>query len=84
MTLKDTLKKQINQILSRKYSLLGFDFNIDYPPTSELGDYATNVAMALGQKFKKNPLDIAGELAQELATHKMWAKVSVARPGFIN
>ena len=84
MTIKDTLKKQINQAVSKQYRLVGLGFNVDYPPSVELGDYSTNVALMLGHQFKKNPLDIAAGLAKELSTHKMWRLVSVAPPGFIN
>lgn len=84
MTIKDTLKKQINQIVAGQYGLLGFDFKVDYPPQADLGDYSTNVAMLLGQKLKKNTLDVASELAKQLANKKMWGKVEAVKPGFIN
>lgn len=84
MTIKNTLKKQINQAVARQYNLLGFDFDINYPPTSELGDYASNAAMILGQKLKRSPLDIASGLAQQLARNKMWEKVEAVAPGFLN
>jgi len=50
-----------------------------------MGDYATSVAMKLSGKLKKNPMDVAAELAGEI-DHKLSniKKIEVVNPGFIN
>jgi len=84
MTNKDTIKKQIRQVLTDKYQADGLDFNVNYPPLPEMGDYATNVALVIGKELRKNPLTIANELMNNLGKNKMWNKVTVAKPGFVN
>lgn len=83
MTIKDTIKQKINQVLKKKYKLENIEFQVAYSPQSELGDYSCNVAMALAKKFKKNPLEIGQDIALELAD-KNFTKVEAAKPGFIN
>ncbi len=84
MTTKDTIKQQIKQVLIKKYQLPNFEFAVNYPPSSTMGDYSVNVAMLLAKDLKKNPFELAKELAQELAIQKMWQKVVALEPGFIN
>ncbi len=52
----------------------------------EFGDYAANVAMILASKLKKNPLEIANELAEILrkSLNENIEKIEVAPPGYIN
>ena len=53
----------------------------------KFGDYATNVAMVIASTHRKNPRELAGELAQmivEADTDGDISDVSVAGPGFIN
>lgn len=47
------------------------------------GDYSTNVAMIIAKQEKKNPKEIA-ELLVKKIDNKMFEKVEVAGPGFIN
>ncbi|OGG87358.1 arginine--tRNA ligase [Candidatus Kuenenbacteria bacterium RIFCSPHIGHO2_02_FULL_39_13] len=97
MTIKDTIKQEINQVLKKKYKLENIKFQVAYPLQSELGDYACNVAMVLAKKFKKNPLEIGQDIAGELDTpsltlplskgerkNKLFEKIEAAKPGFIN
>ncbi len=48
------------------------------------GDLATNVALLLSKPLKKNPLEIAEAIAEKLRATGRFARVEVARPGFIN
>lgn len=84
MTLKDTLKQQINQVLKKKYQLTDINFQIDYPPVADLGDYACNVALAAGKILKKKPLAIAQEIVGELSKLKGTKEIKAAAPGFLN
>lgn len=51
------------------------------------GDYVTNIALVLSKQLKKNPMDIAQEIADELEDIKVkygLKKIEVVKPGFIN
>ncbi len=48
------------------------------------GDMATNAAMVLAKPAKKNPKQLAEELAERLRADPLIAKAEVAGPGFIN
>lgn len=66
-------------------ALFGTDIDVTLTrPASELGDYATNVALQLAGKVGKNPRDIAEAVADKLRDEAAFSEVSVAGPGFIN
>ncbi len=52
------------------------------------GDYSSNVAMRLARTLKRNPMEIAVAIAEEIKKDKNFAKhfsaVNTAAPGFIN
>jgi arginyl-tRNA synthetase len=50
----------------------------------EFGDYQYNGAMALAKKLKKNPREIAQNIANLIKDNSIFSKVEVAGPGFIN
>lgn len=89
-TIKTTLKKQIKQVLQKKYNLADFDFQISYPPNANMGDYSCNVAMILAKELKKNPSQIAEEIIGALkqinikTKEQIFAEIKIANPGFIN
>jgi len=66
-------------------------FNVDVQPEvtrpdEQFGDYATNVAMQLAGRLRRNPREVADELAaklQEQAGDDI-KSVEIAGPGFIN
>lgn len=53
-------------------------------PDAKFGDLATNVSMQLAARLKKNPREIALEIANEIAQNTDVSEASVAGPGFIN
>lgn len=55
-------------------------------PDEQFGDYATNVAMQLAGRLRRNPRDVAEELAAKLreTLSEQVSDISVAGPGFIN
>jgi len=62
------------------------DAIIEHPENPGFGDYSTNAILKLAKKEGKNPLAMAGEIAQKLAANNnpMFAKIEAAPPGFIN
>jgi len=65
----------------------GYDKKFAAVKTSDrpdLCEYQCNSAMRMAKELKKNPFDIAYEIADELKKRNELINVSVARPGFIN
>jgi arginyl-tRNA synthetase len=54
------------------------------PRQKEHGDYATNVALALGASAGRNPREVAEIVVRHLPPNDVVAKAEVAGPGFIN
>jgi arginyl-tRNA synthetase len=52
-------------------------------PDEQFGDYATNVALKLGNQLKQNPREVADAIARQIS-HPSILKTEVAGPGFIN
>jgi arginyl-tRNA synthetase len=66
---------------------IGKDVEFTVEPTDlSHGDYATNIALVLGKSLKRNPKEVAEEIANKLNTggHGWLKKAEVAGPGFIN
>jgi len=58
---------------------------LEQPKSAEHGDLATNVAMVLASKLKKNPRQIAADIVQRLDLDKsLVSGVEIAGAGFLN
>jgi arginyl-tRNA synthetase len=64
--------------------LAGAAVELERPQDPAHGDYATNVALRTATKAGVPPRDLAGWLADELATKNGIASAEIAGPGFIN
>jgi arginyl-tRNA synthetase len=62
----------------------GFQPSVVKTADARNGDYQCNDAMALAKALRKNPREIAAQLAEGLADPEMLNSVEVAGPGFIN
>ncbi len=78
------LKEELQKVLKEKYNLSGVEFKVERPKRKEFGDLATNVAFILSKHLKRNPFEIAQELAEELKKNPSFESVEVAKPAFIN
>jgi len=79
-------KVKIKSLLEKALSKLGIEeakFSIDIPAQRKFGDYASNAAIVNGRRLKKNPLEVAKEIAEGV-DKDIFIKVEVAKPGFIN
>jgi arginyl-tRNA synthetase len=60
-------------------------YTVEEPKQSSHGDFATNMAMIIGGREKKNPREIASLLAGLMADETdLVGKVEIAGPGFVN
>jgi len=59
---------------------------VQYPPAnqSSLGDYASPVALTVGKKIGKNPMEVAKTIFNHIQTGEIFTKVEIVDPGFIN
>lgn len=79
------IKKKIADLLKK---IIKEDIGIDVfvPEKEEFGHYSTNVALKLAKILKKNPMEVASGLTNDLQlkTKDFFAKIEVVHPGFIN
>ena len=59
------------------------EIEVEIPREDEHGDYASNLALALGGKLDRNPRQLAEKIAENLEA-EIIENVKVAGPGFIN
>ena len=81
------LKEQINRLIADALdsaSIVIDDVNVVEATKVEFGDYQFNGIMPLAKTLKRNPRDIANEVAGLIDTSGILSKVEVAGPGFIN
>lgn len=85
-----------NRILELLYNTIESSFDLsneetplciemEIPKTAQHGDYASNVAMALTRRLKRNPREIAKQIIGNLEdSGVLLEKIEIAGPGFIN
>jgi arginyl-tRNA synthetase len=85
--MKEYLREQLLSTLKKRHLLPEGDFEVEMVRTrsKEFGDIATNVAMKLASRLKRNPREIAQEIVDHLELDsRRISKVEIAGPGFIN
>ena len=84
MIVRDEIKRLINNAVpAYAKASADKDFTVEVPENKNFGDYATNVALILAKKLKKNPLDVAEGIKSKIKSN-LFKKIEVAKPGFIN
>ncbi len=58
--------------------------NISAPAQEGFGDYSVSVALQLAKTTKRNPMEIAREITDNIEKDGLIEKVEVMKPGFIN
>ena len=48
------------------------------------GDFTSNIAMRVAKSLRKNPRELAKEIADNISQDKLINKIEIAEPGFIN
>src|SRR5271155_1974329 len=57
---------------------------VEPPRDASHGDIATNAAMVLARPARRNPIELANEIAEHLKSDATISDARVAPPGFIN
>jgi arginyl-tRNA synthetase len=79
--IKEILKNSARQLFPKiKIS----EFQIEHPEKKEFGDYSTNLAFLIAKELKKKPSETANQIAKSVEKEKIFEKVEVKEPGFIN
>ena len=81
------MKGKIKKIIAgaiKDLTQVAFDFSIEIPGEKEHGDYSTNVALILAKKIGKNPIEVAEIIKGKIGENKLFSKIEIAGPGFIN
>jgi arginyl-tRNA synthetase len=81
--IKDEILKNLLQVLN-KLNIKDIDVQLEQPANPDFGDFSSSVALKLTRDLKKNPVDIAEEIAKNLPKNPNIKKVEVIKPGFIN
>ncbi len=76
------LQQTIKALLKEAAPDLG-EFRVEIPRHAKQGDYASNIAIAAAKKLGKNPLELAKQIIEKV-DRKIFKKIEVAKPGFIN
>ena len=58
--------------------------SVDPAQNPQFGDYQSNAAMILAKQVKKNPRELAAEIAENFDGGELCEKLEIAGPGFIN
>jgi arginyl-tRNA synthetase len=84
--MEQEIKKLIRDALANLTIEVG-SFDLEHPADFKMGDYSTNVALAISKSIQRNPKELAEKIVTEilrLNADKRIEKVEVAGTGFIN
>lgn len=86
--IKNLMGKAIKE-LQKKGVFSGFQISetsVELPEQEIYGDYSSNVALRIAKLAKKSPVEIAELIKSEIqkSTNKIFEKIEVKDPGFIN
>jgi arginyl-tRNA synthetase len=83
------VKKELASLIRRflsEFTKEEVNFLVEEPENESFGDYSSNVALVASKILKKNPFDLALELAKKINIAKLpeISKIEAVKPGFIN
>ncbi|MBE6453254.1 MAG: arginine--tRNA ligase [Alphaproteobacteria bacterium] len=87
MFMSISLENSLNQKMVDIFNSLSLDPKFAFVKVSDrpdLSDFQCNGALALAKTEKKNPREIATQIASELEKDSAFSKISVDGPGFLN
>ncbi len=81
MTTTENIALRIKEALRIKDGV-----EVSVPNEKNFGHYSTNLALKLAKELKKNPMDLARKLAEEIrmGNPDVFLKIEAKEPGFIN
>ncbi len=79
----EEIKNQFEAAIKSAGFTIPSDFELSSPPSDQLGDFSTSVALSIGSKSSKNPKEIAEKIIKHLKSDQIKSS-EIAGPGFIN
>lgn len=77
------MKKQIEAAIKSAGYEIPEGFDLVMPPSDELGDFSTSVALTIAAKNNQNPKEVAEKIRRRLKSAEIKSS-KIAGPGFIN
>src|SRR3989344_8409240 len=85
MNLQEEIKTHINAAVKKLFGAVSLpEVVVELPKDSTHGDYATNVAFLIAKHLKKNPVEVALALQEEIQKKSTIFKEVKAIGGFVN
>ncbi|MGA9772691.1 MAG: arginine--tRNA ligase [Blastocatellia bacterium] len=90
MTIQEAVRGQLRSAIRKLFDIDIAEFNIEVPPRTELGDLAFPVAFEIAKRLKaatgqkRNPREIASQLAEEMRGVEGVSRVETAGAGYVN
>jgi arginyl-tRNA synthetase len=86
--LKSVIKNLIDKVAAEILAENGIEaelpeYTVEIPNNKAHGDFAANTALKLSKALRKNPFDIATEIADKMK-HPLIERCEPVRPGFVN
>ena len=78
------MKEEIKKIIEKAIEGEVPNFSVEVSDDKSHGDYSTNVVLILAKKLGKNPREVAEEIKIKIGANKLFSKIEIAGPGFIN
>jgi len=85
--IKEAVEQAYNKLVEKSVlplSDIASDHIISVPKLERHGDYASNFAMVMASSLRMPPRKIAGFIQAELSDSRIFQKIEVAGPGFLN
>ncbi len=83
-SLNDEIREAIRTAVLGRFGVEPPDFNLEYPPSADMGDLACTVAFSLAKTLKRNPRQIATELAAAFQAPDGVSRAEPAGGGYLN
>jgi arginyl-tRNA synthetase len=80
------LRESIDTLQAKKIlpANINIDIHVTESKTLEHGDYATNIALKISKEIKTQPIEVAKNIISIIEKDKLFKKIEIAGPGFIN
>jgi len=84
--IREEIENLIKKFVKNNFGIEFKEIKIERPTERKFGDYATNVALIIAKKLKKNPKEVAERLSFKLRSQdfKQFEKIEPAGAGFVN
>ncbi len=84
-----SLLNYLSQVLYEEIKKSGYTLNnadklVTISARSDLSQFQSNFAMQIAKEYGKNPRNIAFDVVENLKNNKIFSKISIDGPGFIN